>query len=84
MSAHLSSAQLHREARWALWLTLAYLAGWLGFAYFSPAGRGIFGFPLWFELACIFLPLMFTFAVYAVVKAVYRDLDLNAQEAGGE
>ena len=28
--------QLNREARWAFILSLIYLLGWVGFAYFSP------------------------------------------------
>jgi uncharacterized membrane protein YhdT len=27
--------QAHKEARWALWLTLLYLAAWLATAYFQ-------------------------------------------------
>lgn len=69
--------QLIREARWAIGLTFLYLAGWGIFAYFSPAGRGIFGFPLWFELSCIFLPLVFTFIVYFAVKTIYKEMDLD-------
>lgn len=71
--------QLKKEARLAFWLSLLYLAGWGIFAYFSPAGRGIFGFPLWFELSCIFLPLVFTLIVYVAIKKVYRDIDLNGE-----
>lgn len=70
--------QLLKEARWAIWLTLIYLAGWVGFAYFSPAGRGLFGFPLWFELSCIFLPVLFTCLVYAVIKRYYQNIDLES------
>lgn len=69
--------QLNREARWAFWLSLIYLIGWGGFAYFSPTGRGILGFPLWFELSCIYLPLAFTVLVYAVIKIVYQNISLE-------
>ncbi|XLP79279.1 DUF997 family protein [Mannheimia haemolytica] len=60
--------QLTTEARWAVLLTLIYLLGWVGFAYFSPQGRGIFGFPIWFELSCIFLPVLFSLVATIVVK----------------
>lgn len=73
--------QLSREARWAVWLALVYLIGWIAFAYFSPAGRGLFGFPIWFELACIALPLGFTVIVYWMVKKVYQDIDLNKEQS---
>ncbi|EXI61402.1 membrane protein [Mannheimia granulomatis] len=69
--------QLTTEARWAVLLTLAYLFGWVGFAYFSPQGRGIFGFPIWFELSCIFLPIIFTFIAAVVVKKAYKNIDLE-------
>ncbi|QLB14016.1 hypothetical protein A6B39_00400 [Mannheimia granulomatis] len=69
--------QLTTEARWAVLLTLVYLFGWVGFAYFSPQGRGIFGFPIWFELSCIFLPIIFTFIAAVVVKKAYKNIDLE-------
>ncbi|QNS15880.1 YhdT family protein [Mannheimia bovis] len=69
--------QLAREARWAMLLTLLYILGWIGFAYFSPQGRGIFGFPIWFELSCIFLPVIFTLIAVIVVKKVYKNIDLE-------
>ena len=72
--------QLAREARWAVWLALVYLIGWVAFAYFTPSGRGILGFPIWFELACIALPICFTCIVFWVVKAVYQDIDLNKEQ----
>lgn len=69
--------QMMREVRWALWLTLFYLIGWVGFAYFSPQGRGYFGFPIWFELACIYLPILFTLLSMAVIKFIYKEIDLE-------
>lgn len=69
--------QLAREARWAILLTLFYILGWVGFAYFSPQGRGIFGFPIWFELSCIFLPIIFTLIAIIVVKKIYKNIDLE-------
>ncbi len=69
--------QLLREAKWAVWLALLYLVGWCGFAYFSSSERGVFGFPLWFELSCIFLPLVFAAIVYFAIKKVYQDINLD-------
>ncbi|MEG9481749.1 DUF997 family protein [Mannheimia sp. HC-2023] len=69
--------QLAREARWAILLTLLYILGWIGFAYFSPQGRGIFGFPIWFELSCIFLPIIFTLIAIIVVKKIYKNIDFE-------
>ncbi|WP_032850114.1 DUF997 family protein, partial [Mannheimia haemolytica] len=46
-------------------------------AYFSPQGRGIFGFPIWFELSCIFLPVLFSLVATIVVKKVYKNIDLE-------
>ncbi|QTM00822.1 YhdT family protein [Mannheimia sp. ZY171111] len=74
------SPQLKKEARWAVWLTLIYMCGWVGFAYFSPQGRGIFGFPIWFELSCIFLPIIFTLIATIVIKKVYKNIDLEVNE----
>ena len=51
--------QAHKEARWALWLTLLYLAAWLVTAYLPDSAIGITGLPHWFEMACLLLPLGF-------------------------
>lgn len=72
--------QLIREARWAVWLAFLYLIGWVIFAYFSPAGWGLLGFPIWFELTCIVLPLSFTAIVYWMVKKVYQNIDLDQEQ----
>ncbi|SQJ10681.1 Membrane protein [Salmonella enterica subsp. enterica serovar Heidelberg] len=55
--------QAHKEARWALWLTLCYLAAWLVAAYLPGDSPGITGLPHWFEMACLLTPLVFIFAV---------------------
>ena len=53
--------QAHKEARWALGLTLLYLAVWLVAAYLSGVAPGFTGFPRWFEMACILTPLLFIY-----------------------
>lgn len=69
--------QLVREAQWALGLSILYLIAWISFAYFFPVKLGLLGFPIWFELSCIFLPLVFTLLVHIVIKVVYQDIDLE-------
>lgn len=75
---HRITTQLSREAKWSLHLTLIYLAGWVVFAYFVPNGTGVFGFPLWFELSCLLLPMLFILISLAVLKTVYQEIDLDA------
>lgn len=74
------SQQISKEVRWALWLTLLYILGWTVFAYFSPEGRGILGFPIWFELSCIYLPLLFILVIAMVVKCCFKELDLEGKD----
>ncbi|STZ55824.1 Predicted membrane protein [Moraxella lacunata] len=69
--------QLNREAKWSIYLTLLYMAGWVIFAYFMPTGTGVLGLPLWFELSCVFLPLIFILISMAVLKVVYKEMDLD-------
>ena len=66
--------QAHKEARWALGLTLLYLAAWL-------AAAGFTGFPRWFEMACILTPLLFIGLCWAMVKFIYRDIPLEDDDA---
>jgi hypothetical protein len=73
----MQTKQLTREAQWALGLTILYMFGWIILAYFFPVKLGILGLPIWFELSCVFLPLLFTLLVYIVVKKVYQNIDLD-------
>lgn len=72
--------QIHKEVRLALWLTAFYILGWIGFGYFSPSGRGWLGFPLWFELACVYLPLLFVLLLSWVVKRAFKEIDLGDEK----
>lgn len=73
--------QAHKEARWALGLTLLYLAVWLVAAYLSGVAPGFTGFPRWFEMACILTPLLFIGLCWAMVKFIYRDIPLEDDDA---
>ena len=49
--------QAAKEARWALGLAILYVIGWCVCAYLPKNSPGPIGFPLWFELSCIYLPI---------------------------
>ncbi len=69
--------QATKEARLAFALTLFYLGGWCLCAYFAPARAGFFGFPLWFELSCFYLPVFFIFVTAVVIRYFFKDIDLE-------
>lgn len=73
--------QAHKEARWALGLTLFYLAAWLVAAYLPDSTAGITGLPHWFEMACLLIPLFFILLCWAMVKFIYRDISLENDDA---
>lgn len=70
-----------RAGRWALGLTLLYLAVWLVDAYLPGVAPGFTGFPRWFEMACILTPLLFIGLCWAMVKFIYRDIPLEDDDA---
>ena len=74
--------QAAKEARWALGLSVLYVIGWCLCAYLPKSTTGPIGFPLWFELSCIYLPILFLVIGYWVIKIVYLDisLEINAPE----
>ncbi|MGL5006254.1 MAG: YhdT family protein [Plesiomonas sp.] len=72
--------QAHREARWALWLTIAYLVCWSLLAYLPNNQLGITGLPHWFEMACLLLPLVFILLCGLMVKHIYRDISLESTD----
>ncbi|MDF7679293.1 YhdT family protein [Enterobacteriaceae bacterium ESL0689] len=73
--------QAHKEARWALWLTLLYLAAWLVAAYLPDNQPGITGLPHWFELACLLIPLLFILLCWTMVRFFFRDISLEENDA---
>lgn len=72
--------QAAKEARWALGLTILYLIGWCICAYLPQGTAGPIGFPLWFELACIYLPILFIVVAYWLIKIVFQDIPLDVEE----
>ena len=73
--------QAHKEARWALWLTLLYLAAWLVTAYLPDSAIGVTGLPHWFDMARLLVPLVFIVLFWALVKFIYRDNPLEDVDA---
>ena len=72
--------QATKEARWALGLTLLYVIGWCLCAYLPKETHGPIGFPLWFELTCIYLPMLFIVVAYWLIKIVFQDIPLDVEE----
>lgn len=73
--------QANREARWALWLTIAYLVLWIVAAYVPNSLQGITGLPHWFEMACLLLPLAFILLCRAMVRLIFKDIPLGNNDA---
>ncbi|MBK5071453.1 YhdT family protein [Budviciaceae bacterium CWB-B4] len=69
--------QAHKEARWAVWLTIAYLIAWTLAAYLPDSQQGITGLPHWFEMACLLVPLVFILLCWFMVRFVFRDIPLE-------
>lgn len=73
--------QAHKEARWALGLTLFVSGGMVSSRLLTWRYPGFTGFPRWFEMACILTPLLFIGLCWAMVKFIYRDIPLEDDDA---
>ncbi|OSM97395.1 MULTISPECIES: YhdT family protein [Lonsdalea] len=73
--------QAHREARWALGLTLGYLLLWIAAAYLPSSESGITGLPRWFEMSCLLLPLAFIILCWLMVRHLFHDIALEDEDA---
>lgn len=69
--------QANKEARWALLLALAYLAVWAMTAWLGGDAAGMTGLPHWFELSCLFAPLLFIILCWLMVSLVFREMPLE-------
>ncbi|OTQ31178.1 hypothetical protein B6D19_09875 [Gilliamella apicola] len=69
--------QANKEAKLSLLLTFIYLIGWIVCAYFVGDSIGLLGFPLWFELSCIMVPLGFILLCWTIVKFQFKKIPLE-------
>lgn len=69
--------QAAKEARWTFILTILYVIGWCVCAYLPENTAGPLGFPLWFELSCIYLPILFIVVAFWVIQIVFQHIDLE-------
>lgn len=76
--------QAAKEARWALGLSILYVIGWCLCAYLPKGTLGPIGFPLWFELSCIYLPILFVVVGYWILKIVYQNISLEMNDNSDE
>lgn len=85
---HARYQQAHKEAKWAIGLALAYFVWWYASAYgLAPNPDDIaamphlyFGLPLWFLMACVIGPIVFTLLCAAMVKWIYQDMSLEVEK----
>lgn len=73
--------QAHREARWALFLTLFYLGAWIVAGYLPDNEPGVTGLPHWFELSCLVVPLIFIVLCWLMIRVIFRDIPLGDDDA---
>lgn len=73
--------QSNKEARWSLYLTIAYMLGWIISAYLPDNTRGITGLPLWFEWSCLIVPVIFILLCIMMVKIIFKDIPLEEKDA---
>ncbi|HGJ5882410.1 YhdT family protein [Arsenophonus sp.] len=73
--------QSNKEARWSVFLTVAYLCSWIMTAYLAGEEMGITGMPLWFELSCLYLPLIFILLCVLMVKFIFKQMSLEDKDA---
>jgi len=69
--------QANREARWSLLLAVAYLTVWGFCAWLGGNQPGIAGLPLWFELSCLFAPVLFIVLCALMIRLVFKNIPLE-------
>ncbi len=62
----------HKEAKITLLLAVLYVIGWCICAYLPENSAGPLGFPLWFELACIYLPILSLLWSATAIKIFFK------------
>lgn len=61
------------EVLYIIIATIVYAILWVLSAYLIPIGIiGFLGFPLWFSISCIYLPILFIFFVVFSIIFVFK------------
>ncbi|MGP1931370.1 MAG: DUF997 family protein [Arsenophonus sp. ET-YP4-MAG3] len=76
--------QFNKEACYSLFLTIIYLCSWIITAYFSGDGIGMIGMPLWFELSCLYLPIIFIILCALMIKFFFKKISLDVMDVKDE
>ncbi|MCU5771263.1 YhdT family protein [Erwiniaceae bacterium BAC15a-03b] len=69
--------QAHKEARWSFALAILYLAAWGLSAWLVGSEIGFTGLPRWFEVSCLYVPLLFLVLCWLMIRTVFRDMSLE-------
>lgn len=69
--------QAHKEARWSMVLAVCYLATWVATSWLAGSEAGVTGLPRWFEISCLFVPALFIFLCWVMIRGVFRDISLE-------
>ncbi|MFC0308959.1 YhdT family protein [Gallibacterium trehalosifermentans] len=80
MSKQQRYKQATKEAKITLILAVLYVFGWCLCAYLPADTHGPLGFPLWFELACIYLPMLFIVVGYWTIRIFFQEISLEKQD----
>ncbi len=72
--------QAHKEARWSLFLAIAYLVAWALSAWSGGNNPGFTGLPYWFELSCLFVPALFSVLCWLMIRLLFRDMPLEDED----
>ncbi|XKM14034.1 DUF997 family protein [Orbaceae bacterium ac157xtp] len=73
--------QANKEALLSLALTFVYLILWVVCGYCLKDEPTVLGFPTWFGIACIFVPIGFIILCYLVVRYQFKDIPLDNQSS---
>jgi uncharacterized membrane protein YhdT len=70
-----------REALLSVALTFAYILFWALCAYLPDETLpGMSGLPLWFELSCVLVPVIFVVLAVLMVRFLFTEVSLDAND----
>lgn len=73
--------QAQKEAKLSLFLTVMYMIAWVCSAYLPGTKPGLWGFPRWFEAACLFLPPAFILFCWCIIRSQFKCISLTSPDS---
>lgn len=64
--------QIKKEIKFSIIITFIYFVTWIIIKFIPNKYNGILNIPLWFEIGCIYSPIIFNILCILIIKFIFK------------